>query len=252
MSTLSTHKQKASLLRKVVVKAGKRILRWNNEFQSRHSLVSTTPKINNEEFDWVEKLEASWPMIREELDFLLQNPEKIPSFHQISPDQKRISQGDNWKTFGLYVYGERVDANCELCPQTAAAIRAIPNMRTAMFSILKPHYHIIPHKGPTRAVVRVHLGLKVPSDREKLWIRVDDQILHWQEGKVIIFDDSYEHEVRNDTDELRAVLFLDVDRPMDRIGTLVNKMLFSLIKASPYVKQPLKNLANWNRNTDKS
>ena len=100
-------------------------------------------------------------------------------------------------------------------------------------------------------MVRAHLGLIVPKDRERLWIRVDDQILHWDEGKVILFDDSYEHEVRNDTDELRAVLFIDIDRPMDKVGTAVNKLLFSLIKASPYVKQPLKNLANWHRR-DKS
>lgn len=99
--------------------------------------------------------------------------------------------------------------------------------------------------------MRAHLGLIVPKDRDKLWIRVDDQILHWDEGKVILFDDSYEHEVRNDTDELRAVLFLDVDRPMDKVGTVVNKLLFSLIKASPYVKQPLKNLANWHRRDKK-
>nr|WP_241618627.1 aspartyl/asparaginyl beta-hydroxylase domain-containing protein [Rosenbergiella epipactidis] len=34
----------------------------------------------------------------------------------------------------------------------------------------------------------------------------------------------YEHEVRNDTDELRAVLFIDIDRPMDKLGTFVNKL----------------------------
>lgn len=234
--------------RRMLLKAGKRFLRWNGNFQSRHSLVSTTPQISNSEFDWVDKLEAAWPEIHAELEQLLKSPEDIPSFHQISPDQQRISKGDNWKTFGLHVYGKRIDDNCALCPRTAEAINAIPKMRTAMFSILKPHYHIVPHKGPTRAVVRVHLGLIVPKDRENLWIRVDNQKLHWEQGKVIIFDDSYEHEVRNDTDELRAVLFLDVDRPMDKTGTLVNNLLFRLIALSPYIKQPLQNIANWNRN----
>lgn len=226
-------------------KIAKHFLRWNGRFQARHSLIPTTPKINNEVFDWVTRLEDAWPEIRAELDHLLEHPEDIPSFHQISPDQKRISKGDNWKTFGMYVYGQRIDQNCEICPRTAEAISAIPGMYTAMFSILKPHYHIVPHKGPTRAVVRAHLGLKVPKEREKVWIRVDDQILHWEEGKVLLFDDSYEHEVLNDTDELRAVLFLDIVRPMDKIGTFFNRILFALIKASPYVKKPLKNLAAW-------
>jgi beta-hydroxylase len=120
-------------------------------------------------------------------------------------------------------------------------------MRTAMFSILAPHYHIPPHKGPTRAVIRAHLALKVPSEWEKVWIRVDDQIMNWKTGKVMLFDDTYEHEVRNDTDETRAVLFIDIDRPMDTIGSLFNGIVVRLIQASTYVKQPLKNVALWNK-----
>lgn len=94
-------------LRRMLLKAGKKFLRWNGDFQTRHSLISTTPRIGNHEFNWVTALEARWPAIREELDRLLEHPEDIPAFHQISPDQQRISKGDNWKTFGLFVYGQR-------------------------------------------------------------------------------------------------------------------------------------------------
>mgnify|MGYP000231654449 CR=1 FL=1 len=194
-----------------------------------------------------EKLIIAVEQLEKKLDALLKNPEDIPTFHQLSPDQKRISKGNNWKTFAFYVYGQRVDDNCTLCPKTAAALEALPGMRTAMFSILAPRYHIEPHKGPTRAVIRAHLGLKIPKDRKSVWIRVHDQYLHWEEGKVVLFDDAYEHEVRNDTDEFRAVLFIDIDRPMDRLGTLVNRVIVRLIQASSYVKQPLKNVAAWNR-----
>ncbi len=235
------------LWRRLVVTVGKHLLRWLGRFQARHSLVSSTPVIANAEFAWVPQLEGAWREVRAELDAQLEHPEDIPAFHQISPDQTSISKGNNWKTFAFYVYGERVDDNCALCPRTAAILDSLPGMRTAMFSILAPRYHIAPHKGPTRAVVRAHLGLKVPADWRNVWIRVDDQILHWKEGEVVLFDDTYEHEVRNDTDETRAVLFIDIDRPMDRIGTLINRMIVRLIQASTYVKQPLKNLAAWNR-----
>ena len=238
--------KKTSLLHRLTKKSGKHFLRWAGDFQARHSLVSATPVIANSEFPWVNKLEDAYSDIRAELDAVLEHPEDIPTFHQISPDQKRISKGNNWKTFALYVYGHRVDNNCALCPRTAAVLDSLPGMRTAMFSILAPHYHIPPHKGPTRAVIRAHLGLRVPSDWQKVWIRVDDQVLHWKEGEVVLFDDSYDHEVRNDTEETRAVLFIDVDRPMDRIGTLFNRLVVHLIQASAYVKQPLKNLARWN------
>lgn len=234
-------------LRRLLLSLGKRLLRWNGRFQARHSLVSVTPIIDNREFDWVSRLECAWREIREELDCLLEHPEDIPAFHQVSPEQRRISQGDNWKTFGFYIYGKRVNQNCDACPRTAAVLDSLPGMRSAMFSILEPHYHIVPHKGPTRAVIRAHLGLKVPREWSNVWIRVDDQVVNWHEGKVLLFDDSYEHEVRNDTDETRAVLFIDIERPMDRVGTLFNRVLLRLIQLSPYVRQPLKNLAAWNR-----
>lgn len=238
---------KGPVWRRLLIHGGKHFLHWSGQFQARHSLVPSTPAIDNSTFDWVPRLESAWPEIRRELDHLLEHPEDIPAFHQISPDQARISKGDNWKTFGLYVYGKRVDDNCAVCPRTAAILDTLPGLRSAMFSILKPRYRIAPHKGPTRAVIRAHLGLKVPRDWQNVWIRVDDQVLHWQEGKVVLFDDTYEHEVHNDTDELRAVLFIDIDRPMDRVGTIFNRMLLWLIQASPYVKQPLKNLSRWNR-----
>ncbi|HEU0197895.1 MAG TPA: aspartyl/asparaginyl beta-hydroxylase domain-containing protein [Nevskiaceae bacterium] len=241
------HQHQAKTLRhRLVMQAGKRVLRGVGAFQARHSLIGTGPVIDNSEFAWPPQLEQAWPDIRRELDHLLEHPEDIPAFHQISPDQKRISKGDNWKTFGLYVFGRRVDENCALCPRTAAALESLPGMRTAMFSILKPGYRIAPHRGPTRAVIRAHLGLIVPQDWQKVWIRVGDKTLHWHEGRVILFDDTYEHEVHNDTDALRAVLFIDIDRPMDRVGTLFNRALMRLMSTSAYVKAPLKNLAAWN------
>lgn len=233
--------------RRTLIAGGKRFLRWSDRFEARHSRVATTPVLPRDTFDWVPRLEGAWRDVRAELDHVLEHPEDIPAFHQLSPDQRRISKGDNWKTFGFYVYGRRVDENCAVCPRTAAALAAIPGMRTAMFSILKPRYHITPHRGPTRAVVRAHLGLKVPANWEQVWIRVDREIVHWREGEVVLFDDTYEHEVYNNTDETRAVLFIDVDRPMDRIGTLFNRVLVRAIQTSTYVKQPLKNIAAWNR-----
>ncbi len=86
----------------------------------------------------------------------------------------------------------------------------------------------------------------MPTDAERCWLRVDDQICHWQEGACLVFDDTYEHEVKNDTDEVRVVLFLDLDRPMDLPGRLLNRLVIAAIRTSAYVKDPLKNLAAWN------
>lgn len=244
MSALNTLKAKQ---RSFVHKAGKRFLQSVGDFQARHSLAATTPVLSNDAFPWVADLEANWRAIRAELDGVLVHPEAIPAFHDISPDQGRISRGDSWKTFTFYAIGTRIDENCEQCPVTEALLDTLPNLQNAWFSILAPRYHIPPHKGPTRAFIRCHLGLKVPRERDKCWIRVDDQICLWEEGKCLVFDDTYEHEVLNDTDEQRVVLFLDFDRPMDRIGTWFNRGLLQLIRSSHYFKDPMKNLARWNQ-----
>jgi beta-hydroxylase len=232
--------------RRAVIRSGKFLLRSIGAFQSRHSLVGTGPILDNADFPWVETLEDHWRAVRDELDAVLVHPEDIPAFHQLSPDQQRISKGDNWKTFAFYIYGNRVAENCALCPTTAALLDGLPGLQNAWFSILAPHYHIPPHRGPTRAVIRCHLGLQVPEDSDNCWLRVDDRICHWQTGRCLVFDDTYEHEVRNDTGEVRVVLFLDFDRPMDLPGRLVNRLLIAAIRSSAYVKDPLQNLAAWN------
>jgi len=233
-------------LRRGVIRFGKLLLRRLGEFQKHHSRVPTQPFLDKEAFPWTQALEGSWREIRTELDGVMLHPERIPAFHELSPDQQRISKGDHWKAFTFYIYGHRIDDNCARCPVTARLLDGLPGLQNAWFSILAPGYHIPPHRGPTRAVIRCHLALQVPAQWQQCWIRVDDQIRHWREGEVMVFDDTYDHEVENATPESRTVLFLDFDRPMDLPGRVVNFLVIKLLRASVYVKDPLKNLQAWN------
>ena len=233
--------------RSLVHRLGKAFLRAITNFQGRHSLIPATPVLANDIFDWTPRLAAGYAQIRPEFEAVWQHPEDIPAFHQISPDQARISTGTSWKTYALYVFGQPIATNCRACPATAALLASLPGLQNAWFSILAPGYHIPAHKGPTRALVRCHLGLRVPAHYQRCWIRVEQEILNWREGELLLFDDTYEHEVLNDTDEFRAVLFIDIDRPMDALGSLFNRGVLRLMQATHYVKDPLRNLADWNR-----
>lgn len=228
-------------------RAGKRFLRALSDFQARHSLIPTTPFLDRDTFAWTATLEAAWPEIRAEFEQVWRHPEDIPAFHQISPDQARISRGENWKTYAFYVFGQPIEPNVSECPKTAVLLAALPGMQNAWFSILAPGYHIPPHRGPTRALVRCHLGVRVPADAAACWIRVDEERRAWREGECMLFDDTYEHEVLNGTPDYRAVLFIDIDRPMDRLGTAFNGFVLWLMQATHYVRDPLRNLAAWNR-----
>ena len=77
--------------------------------------------------------------------------------------------------------------------------------------------HITPNTGKTNKKLRAHLGLKIPQteNRNNSYMRVGDQILHWEEGEMIIFDESFEHEVfhYNENNESRLVLYFDFWHP---------------------------------------
>ena len=81
----------------------------------------------------------------------------------------------------------------------------------ALFSALAPHTHIPPHHGETNARFVVHLPLIVP---ENCLYRVGFEKRRWRVGELLVFDDTIEHEARNDSDELRVVLIFDIWNPL--------------------------------------
>jgi beta-hydroxylase len=116
-----------------------------------------------------------------------------------------------------------------------------------MISILSPGKHILDHRGPYKGVLRYHLGLIVPQDAEACRIRVGEDVRHWQEGKSMIFDDTFNHEVWNDTDETRVVLFVDVLRPLPFPESWVNRAIVKAIGFSPFVLDAKRNQEAWER-----
>jgi len=120
-------------------------------------------------------------------------------------------------------------------------------MKTAFFSILSPDKHIPAHKGPFNGVLRYHLGLIVPEPKEKCRIRVHDQMKTWDEGQSLIFDDTYEHEVWNETAGFRVVLFVDFVRPIKFPFSLFNKLIVFAAAYIPTTQEASQNQKKWEK-----
>lgn len=116
----------------------------------------------------------------------------------------------------------------KLCPKTTALMRGMPNIKIAMFSVLKPHAKIRPHRGPYRGCIRLHMGLITPNSDE-CFINLDGKSYSWRDGEVVLLDDSYLHYVENNTDKHRVILFCDIVRPMHFIGDDMNNLLMYLM-----------------------
>jgi aspartyl/asparaginyl beta-hydroxylase (cupin superfamily) len=211
----------------------------------RVSLQTPRPIYPAGEFPWTGQLEASAPEILSELRGVLKDRDLIPAFHEVSPEQWAITRDDNWKTYVLYAYGARANHNCRACPRTAAAVKRIPGMKTAFFSILAGGKHIPAHRGPYKGLLRCHLGLIVPTPRASCRIRVADAFAEWQAGKTLIFDDTASHEVWNDSAEDRVVLFIDFSRPMRAPVSWLNELVMRLIRSSPYARAYAKRFRRW-------
>ncbi|MES1932024.1 aspartyl/asparaginyl beta-hydroxylase [Salinisphaera shabanensis T35B1] len=232
--------------RKLVKRFGKKLFRGTLlEFLSKQSKIPDQPVLDNALFPWAEELRVQWPEIRDELEALLEHRAALPSFQEISPDQARISSDARWKTFMLYGFGTRMDFGCEMCPKTAAALEKLPNISNAFFSILAPGKHIPRHRGVTKGLVRCHLGLRVPKGPERCLIEIDDQPMRWGEGEMFFFDDTYPHEVWNETSEERAVLLFDIERPMGPAGRAVSRAMISVLRRTAYFKDAMRNQRAW-------
>jgi beta-hydroxylase len=231
----------------LTIAAGERILAPVERFIGKRSLVGDATFFENDRFSWIAEVEANWATIRAELEKVLEDREALPNFQDISKDQLEITDDDNWKTFFLYGFGFKAKLGVEMCPQTAALMEQIPGMKTAMFSILSPRKHILDHRGPYKGVLRYHLGLIVPKDAEACRIRVGEDVRHWVQGKSMIFDDTYNHEVWNDTDETRVVLFVDVLRPLPSPWSQLNRAIVKVIGYSPFVLDAKRNQEAWEK-----
>lgn len=201
------------------------------------SLHGDPPVYDSRHFPWVKDVEAAWPQVRAELDAVMQYREAMPSFQDIVKEVGMIQGDDQWKTFFLKGVGMDCVENARHCPETMKVLDMIPGCTTGFFSILSPRKHIPPHRGPWAGVLRLHLGLMVPQPRNECRIRVANEVYAWEEGKAVIFDDTYNHEVWNDTDGYRVVLFVDFARPLRRPLSWINHWIMNLAALAPFLRE---------------
>lgn len=209
----------------------------------RVSLVSASPFASPEHFPWANLLEDATEEIEREYQSLLDHNEPIPAFQEISPEQGTITRDRNWRTFLLFAYGAKSVRNTQLCPKTTQVLSAIPGLKTAFFSVLGPGKVIPPHRGPYKGLLRAHLGIRIPKG--DCGIKVGGEVRSWQRGKLLFFDDTYQHEAWNLSQEERVVLFIDVLRPLKQPYHLWNERVIRWIATSRFGRRSLGIFKDW-------
>lgn len=214
-----------------------------NQFYGRYFEVSKRPTYFNidETFPALNAITEHFETIQSEFNQVLQNINHFPRYHDIDPGEAEISNAceKQWNIFMVHLLGYDMSDAKQYCPNLSELLQKVPNLIQAFFSILEPGKSIPLHEGPYLGYLRYHLGIHIPKDNPPQ-IVINKQPHVWQEGKAVLFDDSWPHEVKNESQEYRTVLIIDVLRPMPFMPHLLNLFVTKTIARYFYGRKVIK------------
>ena len=183
------------------------------------------PIIDMDKFHELDEIQNNWETIREEVINLYREQ----YFEKTKKPESQASYDIGFRTFFKYGwskfyinwYGTTHESAKKLCPNTVRILSQIPSVNGAMFSMLPPGGQLTRHLDPIACSLRYHLGLDTPNS-DDCFINIDDVAYSWRDGKALLFDETYPHYARNDSDQCRLILMCDVERPMNFMGRVIN------------------------------
>lgn len=156
-------------------------------------------------------LEDGWADVRAELDRYAAAVTP-PPVQALDEGMVYATRDEGWKMVLLRAYGHDVPTTAAAFPRTMALVDAIPGATNAMFSIFEPGKAVRWHVGVLKGIRRCHLGVSVPEG--DCGIQVARRTCRWEDGRVLVFDDSFPHRAFNRTGRRRVILMVDVVQPM--------------------------------------
>lgn len=210
----------------------------------RKTPQGSSPFLDTSDVSWIRELELAYPVIRVELERVMKAASILPGLEDIQTGQHVLTHDGRWKIFPFVAYGQWAEANARRCPSTAAALKAVPGLLVAMFSILSPAKIIPPHVGNYCGILRFHLPLIIPEP-SLCGISVGNEVRHWEAGRGLLFDDTYLHSAWNRSDYDRTILLIDVVRPIPERLAIKNLEIIEMIGRSDSVTSAHRRWEEW-------
>lgn len=166
-------------------------------------------------------LRHHWVDLRLEYEHLKRHLKRMMRAYEFDHSQlagDEPGSDEKWNVLPVKMHGRWTELS-KVTPLLTTLLRPHNNhVWNCFFSILSPGKSIPLHNGPSSSVLRYHLCLKAPKDYKRCFIEFpkavpSGQKHSWQEGQDVVFDDVHYHQVKNDTNEERVVLFICFDRP---------------------------------------
>jgi aspartyl/asparaginyl beta-hydroxylase (cupin superfamily) len=161
-------------------------------------------------FPWTARFEAAYDDVRAELAAFLAQ-QRVTFRNYVGPILHERADAGEWHVLYLDYRGHRWPEHCRMFPRLMELVDAVPRRCGTVFvSRLMPGTHIPAHCGATNTQLTCHFGLVVPEGVE---VRVARETRAQRQGRFSIFDDSFEHEVWNRSQQVRYNVFLQFWHP---------------------------------------
>lgn len=165
---------------------------------------------NAEKYTTIKAIEEAFPVILQEVLPFIRGERQIEAKNPNAPD---VNYPDTWKHAYFMNYQWHFRKNQKLFPETWKLISRHKDITLAGIAMLEAGGKLLPHVGETNAIIRCHLGIKIPAPLPLCGLRVKDEQRGWEDGKVVCFNDAFNHEAWNLSSEKRFILLFDIMRP---------------------------------------
>jgi aspartyl/asparaginyl beta-hydroxylase (cupin superfamily) len=163
---------------------------------------------NQKDFPQLDVVKRNWKIIWEEVENYEKSNGLISGINTFTPPE--LTGENPWNNIYLENFMWRFHSNRSHFPKTCELLACIPNCTLAAISILSPNSKIEPHYGDTNAVIRCHLGLKIPAAAPECAIKVGNEVEGWRDGEITMFSEAHLHNTWNNTNQRRYLLVFDI------------------------------------------
>lgn len=168
----------------------------------------------------------------------------VPTSETFGKENKEIGSGggkeNKWRLFQIKVLGSILPGAEDNFPTVVALCKQFPEILACVVSVLEPNVIIPSHVGYMKGIIRYMLPLKIPKDKNNLYLCVNKLKYNWEEGVGVAWDDCYPHMVVNNTDETRVVIYFDIKRKgLSKFESKLLDISCKIVEKSPVIKEQM-------------
>lgn len=191
---------------------------------------------------WIKDFQDNIQAIQAEWKAYVEQRGKGYQFDEISKDQAELNKDKMWNVVLIYGYTYFIEKELSSFPVLYNLVKKHQKYITlAMFSTTDAGKKIPAHHGNNYGVIRLQIGIDI-AEPDNCYLRVEDKKIYLREQEIFLFDDTFDHELVNNSKFCRTVLLIDMYRPLPWYYQIINKQINTALSESEYVQSVLRNL----------